>query len=151
MIFADSSALAKKYLDEIGSDFIRSVSQLHVSSLAHVECTSALWKRYREKTLSLEDVRELAALLDADWLKAENAFRVYAVTEEVVALACIFAGKYQLRAYDAVQLAQASIIQKRESRSVWFLSFDKKLNKAAQREGFIVIGSVRSIHSQGMY
>ena len=139
MIFADTSAVTKNYLDEVGSGLVRQIPMLCVSSLTHVECLSSFWKKHREKKISYEDVAMLTTMLNDDWKEKSTKFTIHPITEETILLAGRFVQKYQLRAYDAVQLAQASIIKKLKNETAWFLSFDKKLNTAAQREGFIVI------------
>lgn len=46
-VFADSSALVKRYADEPGSDALRALLLLVVSAPAKVEVPAALWRKAR--------------------------------------------------------------------------------------------------------
>ena len=68
--FVDSSALAKLYVSERGTDGVGLIAAVHplaVSSLTYVEVRSALARRAREGELTREDVRRATERLDAHW------------------------------------------------------------------------------------
>ncbi len=139
IIFADSSAVVKLYINESGSDLVQTIEIPAVSAITRVECTSAIWKRYRERQFSIDDVSVAIRVFENDWNNKEGHFAVYPVTEITLSLACDLVAQHQLRAYDAIQLAQAQLVRSATTSEVRFLSFDKKLNSAARAEGFDLI------------
>jgi predicted nucleic acid-binding protein len=108
--YLDTSALIKRYVAEVGSEWIR---DLLVCSGAPTACTShltvveaacAFARRRREGFLSPEDHAETLRAFDHDFAYAYN---ILDVTTEVLDAARSLANEYPLRAYDAVHLATA--------------------------------------------
>jgi hypothetical protein len=143
--YLDSSAALKRYMDEIGSAWLRAIVDsatspvLFVSRLISVEITSALNRRLREGTLT-----------PADYTLTQNAFRgdclsqykLIPPTEAILETACDLLERQPLRAYDAVHLASALAAQQflREQNyfPLTFLCADDRLNAAASAEGLQV-------------
>src|SRR5262245_2272680 len=108
--FVDSSALAKRYLREIGSNWVLSWIEpaagnvTVISDLSLVEIRTLLARRVREKTLS----PTRAAKLKADFLlHAKEDYLVVAIDDAVTKQAANLADGYPLRALDSIQLASA--------------------------------------------
>lgn len=132
-VFFDSSALAKRYIDEKGSDRVQAVlssaSALAVSVICAPEIVSALCRRRRERKLSTEEYRnaKAAMLMDID------DATVLAVTEEVIARAVTLLEQFPLRSADALHIACAS-----EWSTDLFVSADDRQCQAARACGLRV-------------
>lgn len=61
------------------------------------------------------------------------------VTEELLRDAARLAEAHRLRAYDAVHLASAVAFQARWGEDVTFASWDQDLQRAARREGLMLL------------
>lgn len=129
-VFIDSSALAKRYIRERGSEkvekILRRASSLGLSSLCPVEIISAMCRRRRELSLT-EDQYLLAkqALVD-DARDAE----IVNVVPRVVGKAIAILEKEALRTIDAIHIGSAL-----EWKASIFVSSDKKQVAAASRAG----------------
>ena len=136
----DSSALLKRYQEEIGSDWatelVASSDRLVVARLTHVEVTSAIVRRSRRPGNSSQGASEALATLDREMAEV---FEVIEMEESVIARANDLARRHALRAADAVQLACAILADHRLPDSGYCLvSADNELNAAAQSEGLRV-------------
>ena len=86
-VFFDSSALAKRYVEEKGSDQVQAIlssaSALAVSVICIPEIVSALCRRRRERKVSIQEYQKAKASLLSDIDDAT----VIGMTEEVIAQA----------------------------------------------------------------
>ena len=143
--YLDSSAALKRYMDEIGSVWLRATVDvalspiLFVSSLLIVEVTSALNRGLREGTLTPTDYTLTQNALRGDCL---NEYKLIPPTGAILESACSLLERHPLRAYDAVQLASALVAQQflrdRSYPALTFLCSDDHLNAAATAEGLQV-------------
>lgn len=143
--FIDSSGLSKRYMDEIGSDWIRSIfnatvgSRIYIANITEVEVTSALMRRYREGTLSNA---ELDLAIKELRLHIQTHYRVLGISESAITQAALLVQRHPLRAYDALQLSAAmeaaEVHQMGGGSPITFISADDRLNAAASAEGFTV-------------
>jgi len=133
-LFADSSALAKRYIaDEKSDDFdqlLRGATSLTVSVLCLPEIISALCRRRRERTLTPTQYATARRALEADLADAT----VIQITDEVT-LSCVrLLEADALRSSDAVQIASAL---------AWnadvFVSADARQCAAAKASGLEVV------------
>ncbi len=133
MIYLDTSALLKRYHEEAGSDWIRRVSAgapaLATASLTYAEFFSALHRKLREEGLNPATYSRLAEDFEADWLDLE----VIPLSGKILRAARHIIERHQLRAGDAVQLASALTIS--ATVPAYFMSADRRLTQAAEREG----------------
>lgn len=142
--FVDTSALAKRYVRETGSTWlsellaVASGNASYVASIAAVEVVSAVSRRRRAGHLSDADADAVLQRFRADF---ETEYRVLEITPTLILEAMALAEKRALRAYDAVQLAAARLVQA-ECKSLelpfTFISSDGELNAAARDEGLAV-------------
>jgi len=107
-VFLDSSALAKRYIDEAGSDRVQeilvSADSLGVSVLCVPEIASALCRRRREGHLTRQQYfAAVQALMD----DIEDA-SVIGITAAVVARAVDLLERWALRSSDSLQIACAA-------------------------------------------
>jgi len=144
--YFDSSALVKYYIPEVGTHWVKILvddradgewcNAVASSSLSVVEVVSAFTKRHRMRKISegltaalisrfLRDGRQRCTLLEADSTVIDTAVQLIQ--------------RHPLRAYDAVQLATALILNRvliaDKLPPLTFVSADDVLCKAAQAEG----------------
>jgi hypothetical protein len=135
-VYLDTSALAKLYLPEPGSDALESAllgrRDLLVSDLAATELTSALSRRLREGDLSAPDARRVYTRLSRDLSRGEYELLelTRAVHRDAERLLLSLGRTIALRVLDALHLALAS-----GSGAGAFVSFDRKQLAAARAFG----------------
>jgi len=142
--FLDTSALVKQYVDEQGSQWIRSMiiedeeAVILISRVAEVEVSSAFARRVREGTISSEEREEAESAFCDDCV---NRYHVINFSEEVVGLAKNLVIHYPLRAYDAIQLASAigahASFAKRGLPPLTFVSADNRPIAVALQEDLL--------------
>ncbi len=137
-VFADSSALVKRYADEPGADDVRALALVVVSALARVEVPAALWRKTRAGGLAVEDAAVLVAAFAADCADAGQLV-VLAVRAEVLTDAARLAATRALGAYGAVQLASARAAREADPEVTGFACYDVELRRAAAAEGFELV------------
>ena len=142
-VFADSSALVKRYADEHGWEVVRSIVEpLVVSQLARVEVPAALWRKQRIGELSVEDAHILVTEFEFDLCGGDGADAVLTAVAPIAAVldrAARLAATHGLRAYDCVQLASAIIVRDVDPECRTFAAFDDQLRGAAATEGFTLL------------
>ncbi len=133
-LFADTSALLKRYLDEPGReqvlDALEAAEALVVSDLLVVEAHSALARRHRTGDLADEDYEGLCE----DLLEDLEDIECVPVSLEILTRAVGLVERHPLRALDALQLASAL-----ESNVDSFLCADRTLAAVAALEGGLVV------------
>lgn len=132
--YADTSALLKLYVDEQGSDEVwRWLSDAPVSTcrITWAEARAALARRERETPAAVTTWAVARARLAEDWA----SIHVVDVTQALVEKAGELAEGFALRGYDAVQLAAAQALHAALAEPIAFLSFDRRLNRAARLLG----------------
>jgi predicted nucleic acid-binding protein len=108
----DASDLVKRYVDEVGSDWVRAIADpaaAHIVSIADItraEVTSALARRAREGIITRHERDELIQTFRAH---CATQYRIVPTQPWIIDLAAELVQRHPLRAYDAVQLASASI------------------------------------------
>ena len=136
ILFCDTSALIKLYVDEAGADNLRRTAQaaaaIAVARIGWAEAMAGLARRQREYPGQEPALDRVRSRLKADWA----SFLIVEVTQAVVELAGDYAETFALRGYDSVQLAAAQVIKRPVTEPVCFACFDRKQEKAAQVLGF---------------
>ncbi len=126
----DSSAFAKRYVREAGSQEVDSLCQktsvLALSVLCLPEIVSALNRRVREKRLSRRDYRTARNRLLEDVADA----LIINLTPEVIARSTLLLETNALRAMDALHVASAL-----EWAADLFVSSDQRQIQAARKAG----------------
>jgi len=138
LFFVDTSALAKRYVPEIGSNWIRGLVAptighiIFISNLATVEMISLLTRREREGFISTTD----RTYLQRDFLfHVQNEYLVVDLNDSVIGRARDLLIKYPLRALDSLQLASAMEVLQDFKLAPTFVSADTRLLTAASAEG----------------
>ena len=144
--FLDSSALIKRYVNELGTSWIRGITATeagHVivgASITPVEVVSGIMRLKREGALDESAARAIRVL--ADRHAGDDYFSI-GLTEETIEQAEDILEKYALRASDSIQLALALRSRVRLAldplTSLMFVSSDSRLLAAAAAEGLPTI------------
>ncbi len=141
----DSSGIIKRYVKEPGSEWIKSIchadsgNQISLATITKVEVASAFCRRCREGTVS---ERDRDRILSSFLFDCSNQYWIAELNTAMIHQAIQLTKHHPLRAYDAVQLAAALIINQalltRELPALIFVSADDKLCSAALAEGLSV-------------
>lgn len=138
VIFADTSAVAKRYILEIGSAWVQTwieparANTIVISEVTVVELVSALARRRREGALSPTD---FAQLRDDFLLHAAHEYVRVGLDEPVLLAAGQLVATHPLRALDAIQLACALEYTSALGSTPVFISADRNLLAAATASG----------------
>jgi predicted nucleic acid-binding protein len=143
--FLDSSALIKRYVVEIGSPWIKTLTDSQTGNslllvrITWVEVLSAFARRQREGGINAEEV---AGLIQHFRSEFNSRYRVIEVDEALAERAGELIVQYPLRAYDAVQLAAAlrvqSVLTSMPETRLVFVSADNRLLNIAQSAGLAI-------------
>ena len=152
MLYLDSSALIKRFIQEAGTDALNSKLQLEVqgpqdnlvSMVGYAEIFAMMARRLRENLLQQEEFELLQEKFNEDWFF--NLGHVE-LTAGVLAFIPGLVKRHPLKGSDAIHLA--SVLWLRDvwrhgksfagsSRAVEFVTSDKKLKNAASLEGLPV-------------
>lgn len=139
LYFADTSAVAKRYLVEIGTPWVISWIEpttgnvILISELALVEFQSLLARRVRDGSLT----PTAAAQLRTDFLlHYRDDYLVALADTPIYQAAGQLVTKHRLRTLDAIQLASAMHTFQILGDPITFVSADRHLLAAAASEGF---------------
>ncbi len=139
--FVDTSALAKRYLNETGSNWVRrlmhpSSGHTHVvSELLRVEMASLFSYHQRQSLLLPRYINRLESAFLRHYL---SEYMVIPVTTSVLISASNITKRHPLRSLDAIQLASAVQATSLVSSPITFISADNRLLTGAAAEGFKV-------------
>jgi len=140
--YLDSSAWVKRYVFEVGSDFVGNLfsrkDSLACSALGLVEITATLARKRKAGDLGEADLVLLIARSRKDW----EGFYQIPLFSAVVDSALSLARTEALRGADALHLGSAlllaTFLDERQSELV-FVGSDRDLNAAAGRLGLTVV------------
>jgi uncharacterized protein len=148
--FLDTSALAKRYMVELGTDWIQSITtaptenQLFLAQLTWVELHSAIARRQREQSLTPTQSEQLLTAFRQHW---DSQYYIVKTDEPLIQLAATLVKQHPLRAYDAIQLASALTLKNElapsDNLQLVFLSADDRLLTIAQLEGLSTLNPNR--------
>jgi uncharacterized protein len=135
ILFCDTSALIKLYIDEDGSNELKLLLQeaeaVAVCRIAWAEAHAALCRRARELPDDSDNIEQAKAALVSDW----PHFVVLEIDQSLVERAGEYADMFALRGYDSIQLAAAFETGRISQSAIFFACFDSRLNKAAKLLG----------------
>ena len=145
LVYLDTSALVKHYVAEIGSEWVNALltdsdtAAVFSSHLALLEATCAFARRVREGNLSTDLHAALLRALDYD---CSYRYIMVDVVPATIDVARALANQYALRAYDAVHLATAWLINQELGRAgkppLLFVAADELLLGVARAENMPV-------------
>lgn len=135
--YFDTSALVKRYVTEVGSDWVRSIvdplhgHDIYVAKITGPEAVAA----FARQVPPLAQLATVLAELKSDF---QNQYQQLTLADSVIATAMRLAEAHRLRGYDAVQLMCAVELQRlREAAGLpplVFICADRLLNQAAAAE-----------------
>lgn len=135
--YVDSSALAKLYLSERGSDAMRTLAAdvpLASSALSYLEIRCAIARLRRDAILAESDLTQAQA-----WLDGHRPHLTWMLVDiELLNSAAELCERYPLRTGDAVQLASANRLRETAGPTT-FACCDLRLLAAAAAEGLTVV------------
>ena len=131
-IFLDTSTLAKRYVQEQGSEeleelFSSLAKEAFVSTLAFAEFAAAIGRKLRKKEIKEEPASQAMRELEKDW---DGLFSKIPLTDDLAVSAASLAVKYPLTGADAVHLASAIAVD-----AELFVVSDNMLISAAEKIG----------------
>jgi uncharacterized protein len=142
--FLDSSAIAKRYIPEIGTPWIRQITDpasqndLFIARITWVEVLSALARRQREGSVSRNDVHRA---IDIFAIHVDQQYGFVETDRLLTEAAGDLVRQYPLRAYDTIQLAAAlqlkTTLNQAGSPDPIFLTADNRLLAIAQATGLL--------------
>lgn len=145
VVFADSSAIVKRYLVETGTAWMvhqlkpSASNDIFIANITGIEVACAIVRRQRGESITQAVSDKALSRFRQDF---DKRFIVIDLTPKVIGKAMQLAEKYALRGYDTAQLAVAINVKDRLAKSrissVTFVSADKDLNAAARSEGFSI-------------
>jgi predicted nucleic acid-binding protein len=136
--FVDTSALAKRYIIESGSNWVLNSIEpaagnlAVISKITFVEMRSVLRRRVHERFLTPADANLLWTDFSAHVI---SEYVVIPVNDAVISGAARLIEKHSLRTLDAIQLSSSLQAQVLLAHSVVFVSADNNLLAAATAEG----------------
>lgn len=131
IVYLDTSALVKAYVDEPGSDTVleslQSADVAATHQIAYVEARSAFARLFREGQLSEPEFDQVKSEFEADWPR----FATVGTDNGLLHRAAEMAEAFTLRAYDSVHLAAAEYLSTGVEEPITFVCFDRRLGQAA--------------------
>src|SRR5918996_703895 len=139
--YGDSSALVKRYANETGSLWVRSLTDpeegndIFTAHITGIEVVAAIARKTRMGEISEHDATTAIRMFQTHF---KTQYQIVLMTAAVVDRAMELAEKHRLRGYDATQLASALVVQAELAASgvsqLVFISADTNLNEVAQTE-----------------
>jgi predicted nucleic acid-binding protein len=140
--FIDTSALAKLYVKEPGSermlDLVRSeeAPAIAILSVTQVELRSAVRKRQRAGDLTVDETEKIVERFNQH---AQNLYERVSLNDPLIEAALSLVDRHALRAYDALQLAGCLEWKRLGAVAPSFVCSDKALLLAARTEGLATL------------
>lgn len=132
ILFCDTSALVKLYVEEDGSEAVAARAQasacVAVCRITWVEAIAAFARRTREQPTAAATLALARQRMREDW----PHFLCIDITQALVEQAGDCADAFSLRADDSVQLAALRLLHSEQPGEVRFACFDDRLNAAAR-------------------
>ena len=135
MLYVDTSALIKRYVDEDGSDRVNALwdgaTGIATSVVAFAETIATLNRKLREGVLSNREYSRTVMSFKSDYRRVILVSINAGLNERIETLA----RNHVLRGFDAIHLASALVIQNKGKMETGFACYDRALNEAAVKEG----------------
>ena len=135
MIYFDTSALVKRFVDEPGTPTVQRLvansDNLATAKIAYAEMYSGFTRKLRENELSQNDYHVVCRQFEADW----EAYLRIELHDEILEISRRLIQNYPLRGFDAIHLASAVHLETYLGAPVELVAADKRLLDAAEGEG----------------
>ncbi|MDA3938377.1 MAG: type II toxin-antitoxin system VapC family toxin [Spirochaetia bacterium] len=127
VVFIDTSALAKRYIEEVGSKevdfYFQDENDILLAPVTTIEMKSVFTRRLREKSILLDIVKAASS----EWEKEEPSFRSIPFNSTLRNAAIKVIERTGIKTLDSIQLASADL-----SSVDIFITADKALSRAAE-------------------
>jgi len=137
MIYLDSSALVKRYIQEPGSDAMDRLLSDHpyaaTSRLAYPEILSALSRKQKARDFSIRTLGGLIKAFESDWGK----LFILEFDDELLPIIKKTIHQHAIRGADSVHLASALWLRSVLKEDVVFACADARLLDAARAERLV--------------
>jgi predicted nucleic acid-binding protein len=134
MIYLDSSALVKRYVEEDGSDkvqlLISETDIVFVCRLAYPETLSAITRRQRIGDISDRSFKRVKEQFKSDW----EGMTIVEIRNETLQFVDVIIDRYALKGADSVHLSSALWLKRIMKSDIAFVASDVALLVAAQKE-----------------
>lgn len=134
MIYLDSSALVKRYVQEEGTDFVKSILAVNelitTSKLTYPKILSALMRKVRAGEIERKTFNGIVDVFDKDW----DHVLVLDFHNDLLQIVKMLIEKHPLKAADAIHLSSALWLRHSSNADVTFIASDSNLLKAARAE-----------------
>ncbi len=141
MIYLDTSAFLKLFIQEPGSDQVRQMvdqtSFVLTHLLTYAETRAGLAKAARMHRINFDELSIKKQELEHDWRRMD----ILTPNEIMIRRAGDLTEQFGLRGYDSVHLAAAEMLNRESPMQLTFACFDRKLNHAAQALEMTIIES----------
>ena len=135
MIYLDTSAVIKRFVEEKGSSFVQSMvvsgEAVATAKIAYAEVFSGLTRKMREGNLAKVHYDLACRQFETDW----HAYIRVELNDDLLFLARDLIRRHALRGFDAVHLASALVLKDAMDEEVTFAAADRRLLRAAAAEG----------------
>ena len=139
ILYLDTSALAKKYVQEQDSNLVNSWMDdselIGTALITRAELAATLARSIKANRLSASGAQQTLTDFRSDW----HDYQRILIDETLVARADGLACEYLLRGYDAIHLACALTWQDALRAPVTLATFDGQLREAAKQAGMEVL------------
>jgi predicted nucleic acid-binding protein len=134
MIYLDSSALVKRYVEEEGTNFVKSIlagnGLIATSKLTYPEILSALMRKVRAGEIERKTFNGIINVFDKDW---EHVLMLD-FHNDLLQVVKMLIEKHPLKAADTIHLSSALWLKLSSKSDVTFVASDSNLLKAARAE-----------------
>jgi predicted nucleic acid-binding protein len=135
ILYLDTSALLKKYFQEVGSKDViskwKEATGIVTSTVAYAEVMASIHRKRREASANDKIFKGVMNSFQEDW----NTFIQVVVTNDLNESIDRILVSHPLRGFDAIHLASALIVRENVPGKFLFACYDRRLNTAAQVEG----------------
>jgi uncharacterized protein len=134
MIYLDSSALVKRYIEEKGSGKVHALLEktelAATSRLAYAEILSAITRRHKAGDIAASAFEDIKKAFKADW----SSFVVVEMRVEVLQFLDGIIDRHALKGADSIHLSTALWLKTAMGDDAVFVASDLELIKAAKAE-----------------
>ena len=147
MIYLDTSALIKRFVNEKGSPLVQSIVQgreaIATAKIAYAEIFAGLARKLRENNLSKAQSSVACRQFESDW----QAYLRIALEDAILLSARDLIQRHPLRGFDAVHLASALRLKTALGGEITFAAADGRLLKAAEAENLKLLNVEKALVS----
>jgi uncharacterized protein len=134
VIYLDTSALIKRFVNEKGAPVVQSIVQrkgtIATAKIAYAEIFAGLTRKFREGNLPKAQYALACRQFERDW----QAYIRVELEDDLLLLARDLIQRHPLRGFDAVNLASALTLKISLGEQITFAAADGRLLKTAEAE-----------------